>query len=143
MFPLILECSNQLEGCLEKIVEKDGLLDCREIAARFTTDAIGSCAFGINMNALSDEGSKFRQIGKKMFESDFRRRLLGTVKETMPWLYNLLGFVIPQTEVTTFLTNLVSETIKYRKENNIVRPDFINVLMELKENPNKLENISK
>nr|XP_034178687.1 cytochrome P450 6A1-like [Osmia lignaria]XP_034178688.1 cytochrome P450 6A1-like [Osmia lignaria]XP_034178689.1 cytochrome P450 6A1-like [Osmia lignaria] len=141
MFPLILECSNHLEECLEKIVEKDGLLDCREIAARFTTDAIGSCAFGINMNALSDEGSKFRQIGKKMFKPDIKRRLLGTVRETMPWLYNLLGFVIPRNEVTTFLTNIVSETIKYRKENNIVRPDFINVLMELKDDPNKLENI--
>nr|XP_012143061.1 PREDICTED: probable cytochrome P450 6a13 isoform X1 [Megachile rotundata]XP_012143062.1 PREDICTED: probable cytochrome P450 6a13 isoform X2 [Megachile rotundata] len=143
MFPLILECSNQLEGCLEKIIEQGGFIDCREVAARFTTDAIGSCAFGINMNALSDEGSEFRRIGKKIFKPDIKKRAIATMKETVPWLYRLLGFVLPQNEVTMFLTNIVTETIKYRKENNIVRPDFINVLMELRDNPHTLENIDK
>nr|XP_003704278.1 PREDICTED: probable cytochrome P450 6a13 [Megachile rotundata] len=141
MFPLILECSNQLEGCLEKIIEQGGLLDCREVAARFTTDAIGSCAFGINMNALSDEESEFRRIGKEIFKSDFQALMKLTFREALPQFYNMLGFVLPQNEITTFLTAIVSETIKYRKENNIVRPDFINLLMELKENPHKLENI--
>ncbi|XP_034178696.2 cytochrome P450 6A1-like isoform X1 [Osmia lignaria lignaria] len=141
MFPLILECSNQLKECLEKIVEKDGLLDCREIAARFTTDVIGSCAFGISMNALSDEESEFRRMGKQIFKSNLATMLKGSFKEAMPELYNTLGFVLPHTEMTKFLTTIVSETIKYRKEHNIVRPDFINLLIDLKDNPHKLENI--
>ncbi|XP_003704412.2 putative cytochrome P450 6a14 [Megachile rotundata] len=141
MFPLILECSNALEGCLEKIIKEEKLLDCREVAARFTTDVIGSCIFGISMNALADEGSEFRQLGKRMFEVGNKARLRGILREVAPWLYCTLALLLPSHKVTTFLTKMVSETIRYRKENSVVRPDFINVLMELKYNPHKLENI--
>ncbi|CAK9832944.1 Cytochrome P450 6A1 [Anthophora retusa] len=141
MFPLIIECSEQLEQHLEKIAEKGEPIDCNEIAARYTTDVIGSCAFGINMNALSDEQSEFRRMGRQVFEPDFKTILKLAFREIMPSLYNLFSYVVPYSERTKFLTRVISETIKYREQNNIVRPDFINMLMELKKHPDKLENI--
>lgn len=143
MFPLILECAENLEQCLEKVIEKGGFMDCREITARFSTDVIGSCVFGINMNALSDEESEFRRIGRKIFDQNLKTILRITFRDTFPRLYNFLWFLIPQSEVTTFITKLVADTMKYREENNIVRPDFINMLMELKKHPEKLADIGK
>nr|XP_034178697.1 cytochrome P450 6a2-like isoform X2 [Osmia lignaria] len=102
MFPLILECSNQLKECLEKIVEKDGLLDCREIAARFTTDVIGSCAFGISMNALSDEESEFRRMGKQIFKSNLAtmlKELTDTLLAAQAFVFFAAGFETSSTTI--------------------------------------------
>ncbi|XP_017757738.1 PREDICTED: cytochrome P450 6B1-like [Eufriesea mexicana] len=142
MFPLILECAEHLEQCLDKVAEKsEPIIECREIAARYSTDVIGNCAFGINMNTLENERSEFRRIGRKIFDQDFILALRFTLRESAPGIYGLLSYLLPQTEITTFLTKVISDTIKYREENNVVRPDFINMLMELKKHPDKLENI--
>lgn len=142
MFPLILKCAERLEQCLEDAVKRGGSVDCFEISARYTTDVIGSCAFGINMNALSDERSEFRRIGKRIFDLD-KNILRSFLRQFFPRFYNLLGFVIPYSETSKFVTKFISEMIKYREENNVVKADFVNLLMELKKHPEKLQNISK
>lgn len=141
MFPLILECAEHLEQCLEDAVKRGGPVDCFEIPARYTTDVIGSCAFGINMNALSDERSEFRKMGRNMFDQNMIKFTRNLLRDFFPRFYNLLGFVLPYTESTVFMTKLIKGTIKYREENDVVRPDFVNLLMELKKHPEKLKNI--
>ncbi|XP_053982814.1 uncharacterized protein LOC128878552 [Hylaeus volcanicus] len=141
MFPLILECSEQLEKYLEKLAEEGKAVECREMAAKFTTDVIGSCAFGINMNALSDEECEFRRMGKEIFTFRPSRLVRLAFRESMPWLYRIVGCLLPESEVNIFFTKVISETMAYRKQNNIVRPDFVNMLMELKDHPDKLHNI--
>ncbi|OAD56721.1 Cytochrome P450 6a2 [Eufriesea mexicana] len=141
MFPLILECAKHLEVYLDKVVARGEPIECRELTAKYTTDVIGSCAFGIDANALSDEESEFRRVGRQVFAVSFGQILRFRFRQIFPRIYDLLGFVLPQTEVTTFLTNLIVDTMKYRDEHNILRPDFVNMLMELKKHPDKLENI--
>lgn len=141
MFPLILDCAKHLEQYLDKLVLREEFIECRELTAKYTTDVIGSCAFGIEMNALSDEESEFRRIGRKVFSNSFGQILRFRFRQIFPRIYNLLGFVLPPMEVTKFLTNIIVSTMKYRQENNIVRPDFVNMLIELKKHPDKLENI--
>lgn len=143
MFPLILECSKHLGQYLDKLVAKDEPIECRELTAKYTTDVIGSCAFGIEMNALSDEESEFRRLGREVFAVSFKQILKLRLTQIIPGLYNLLGSLLPPSEITTFLTKTIVDTMKYRDENNITRPDFVNMLMELKKHPNKLENISE
>ncbi|XP_033314840.1 cytochrome P450 6a2-like [Bombus vancouverensis nearcticus] len=141
MFPLILECSKHLEQYLDNLVAKGEPIECRELTAKYTTDVIGSCAFGIEMNALSDEDSEFRRMGKQVFATSFRQILRFRLRQIFPHLYNLLGSIMAPLEITTFLTKIIVDTMKYRDDNNIVRPDFVNMLMELKKHPDKLENI--
>ncbi|KAK9308048.1 hypothetical protein QLX08_001781 [Tetragonisca angustula] len=141
MFSLIWESAKNLEQCLEKLAEKGEPVECQELAARFTTDVIGSCAFGIDMNALSNEESEFRRIGKQIFDQNWATFLRNTFRDMFPRLYNALWFIIPEKESSKFITKLVTDTMRYREENNIVRPDFINILMEMRKHPEKLENI--
>ena len=143
MFSLIWESAKNLEQCLEKLAEKGEPVECQELAARFTTDVIGSCAFGIDMNALSNEESEFRRIGKQIFDQNWATFLRNTFRDMFPRLYNALWFIIPEKESSKFITKLVTDTMRYREENNIVRPDFINILMEMRKHPEKLENISE
>ncbi|XP_015434774.1 PREDICTED: probable cytochrome P450 6a13 [Dufourea novaeangliae] len=141
MFPLIQECSEHLEHYLEKVVAVGEPVDCRELAAKYGTDVIASCAFGIDTNSLSDTDSEFRRIGRTVFAGTFSQLLRFRIRQSMPWLYKLLGYILPHTEVTTFFTKVIADTLDYRIKNNVVRPDFVNMLLELKKHPDKLENI--
>ncbi|NP_001035324.1 cytochrome P450 6AS5 [Apis mellifera] len=141
MFYLIIECSLNLETYLDKLIEKNEPIECRELTARFTTDVIGSCAFGIDMSSMTNENSEFRRMGREVFAVNFMNVMRMKLKQFMPRLYDLLGYVMPDRTFAPFFTRVVTDTIKYRNDNNIVRPDFINMLMELQKNPQKLENI--
>ena len=142
MFPLIIECSKNMEPYLDKIAERGKYIECRDLAAKFTTDVIGSCAFGIDMNSISDKDSEFRIIGRKLFTPTFKTIVRDVCRQFLPGLYDVIGHKLQIEEVNEFLTNLIKDTINYRKENKIVRPDFVNTLIELKDHPEKLETIS-
>ncbi|KAK2576490.1 hypothetical protein KPH14_005817 [Odynerus spinipes] len=137
MFHLILECADHLEKYLNKIPEND-IVEFRELTAKFSTDVIGNCAFGIEMNALSDEESEFRKMGREVFRTSLKKTIRFRIRESFPRVYNQLGFLFDDGGVTKFFVNIIKETIDYRKKNNIVRHDFVNILMELKDNPDKL-----
>lgn len=143
MFPLIVECAGNLEKYLDKVVEKDVPVECRDLAAKFTTDVIGSCAFGISANALEDENSEFRRMGKRIFAPSLKQTVRESFRRFVPFLLKTVGYFLRLTEVNNFFINLVRDTIEYRKTNNITRPDFINLLMQLKEHPEKMENVGE
>ena len=142
MFYLIVECSQHLEKHLEKNVGRKGIIECQELAAKYTTDVIGTCAFGIEISALENEDSEFHKIGREVFAVNLRNIVHQKLKEFVPMLYHLLGLLPPPNFVLAFM-KLVSETMKYKRENNIARPDFMKLLMDLQKNPDKLRNIGE
>lgn len=141
MFTLILECSKQLESCLDELVKQGGPIEIREVAARFTTDVIGSCAFGIDMNSLTEKESEFRKMGKEIFRVTGMKLLWLKIKESMGVLYNFLGHFLPYDKTTEFIKQITVDTLEYRQKNNVLRPDFMNTLLELRKHPEKMEDI--
>ncbi|KAL0110980.1 hypothetical protein PUN28_012779 [Cardiocondyla obscurior] len=141
MFSLISECADNLVQYMEKLADKQEPVECRELTAKYTTDVIGSCAFGIEMNALSNEDSEFRKMGRKAFTPTWIALLRIRLRQMFPWLYEISGYILPQTETTKFFIKVIVETMEYRETNNITRNDFIDMLRELKKNPDKLGNI--
>ncbi|XP_071581356.1 probable cytochrome P450 6a13 isoform X2 [Temnothorax nylanderi] len=141
MFSLISECADHLVQYMEKVVSENKPVECRELTAKYTTDVIGTCAFGIEMNALSDEDSEFRKMGREIFKPSWKNTLRFRMRQMFPWLYELSAYVLPQTEVSKFFTRVIVETMDYRETNNITRHDFVDVLRELKKHPDKLGDI--
>ncbi|XP_017879816.1 probable cytochrome P450 6a14 [Ceratina calcarata] len=137
MFHLLLECADLFEKYLDDVVAKGELVECRDVSAKFTTDVIGSCAFGIEVNALKAEDSEFRKMGKKIFESSFKGTIRNRVRD-YPFLHKFLGPFLIDHELINFFMNITKETIDYRIKHNVRRHDFIDVLVDLKQNPGKL-----
>jgi len=142
MFSLISECADLLVEYMEKIASRNEPVECRELIAKYTIDVIGSCAFGIEINALSNENNEFCEMGKKVFTLTWTHLLRVRIRETFPWFYNMLGYILPQTNITKFFTHVVMENMDHREMNNITRNDFIDTLRELKKHPDKLPDIS-
>ena len=143
MFYLLLESSNHLEKYLQKIVPKNEPIECRKLTSKFTTDVIGSCAFGIDINALTDEENDFTRMGRKIFDNGFKRSMRVKVRDLTPWLFKLLGSLFTDHEMNNFFTTLISDTMEYRKQKNVVRHDFVDLMRFVKENPDKLNDISE
>lgn len=122
----------------------NNVVEIYELMGKFNTDVIGNCAFGIEMNAIADDNSEFRRMGKEIFHSSLKREIREVMRTSFPKLYNHLSFLFDYSNLTNFFLNIVKETMEYRKKYNFIRHDFINILMELKNQPNKLgEEIGK
>ncbi|KOX80849.1 putative cytochrome P450 6a23 [Melipona quadrifasciata] len=141
MFPLVVECAGNLEKYLSKVTEDETPVECRDLAAKFTIDVIGSCVFGISTHALEDENSEFRKMGKRISTSSTKQRVREAIMQFMPSVYEVIGHFLQMKDIDSFFINLVRDTMRYRKENNVIRPDFIHMLMELKEHPEKVDSI--
>ncbi|CAH1994035.1 unnamed protein product [Acanthoscelides obtectus] len=102
------------------------------LLACYTTDIIGSAAFGIDCNSFKEPESPFRTFGKKIFERDGLRRLKFMIAIAFPKLGQFLRFNITPDDVSKFFMKMVNDTVEYRIKNNVVRKDFLQCLIDLK-----------
>lgn len=68
IFPTILAIANELIECLNAAIKTDSEIEIYEWMGRYTIDTIGTCAFGIDCNSLSDPNTVFHEKSKKEFE---------------------------------------------------------------------------
>ncbi|XP_074098080.1 LOW QUALITY PROTEIN: cytochrome P450 6A1-like [Cotesia typhae] len=138
MFYLLVQCADQMETYLDKFENEQ--VDMREIPARFATDVIGVCAFGLQANALAEEDSLFRKMGKRIFELNIRnvgRAILGNF---MPELYKVVGYFFRDSVLDNFIIGITKDTMDQTK-NGINRKDFVDLLIALKDEPSKVGDI--
>lgn len=67
MFPLVKACGEKLRQVIDQISPNEPF-DVKDLAARYTTDVIGSCAFGIETNSLENPNTEFRVMGKEVLK---------------------------------------------------------------------------
>lgn len=143
MFYLLQECADHFSEFLDKYTVTHQEIECRELTAKFATDVIGVCAFGLKMNALDDEDSQFRKMGREIFKMNRWKAAKFVVRQAMPWLFKLLGPLMYEREMNEFFIGTITETMNYRKEHSIKRNDFVDLLCEIRDNPKKLGDMGK
>jgi cytochrome P450 family 6 len=134
MCPTIVEVGLRFGDALVGTVVKRRELEMKDILARFTTDVIGSCAFGLECNSLEDPNAEFRRMGRKVFEQPRNVAVKQFFMTCFKDLSRRLHIKQTQDEVSEFFMSAVKETIAYRETNNVQRNDFMNLLIELKNN---------
>lgn len=132
MFQTVVDTSKELQVIMDEKSNLGAPLDIKDILARFTTDVIGSCAFGIDCNCLRTPDTDFRKYGALSFSPqgvDMLRQLLAI---TAPWVMSTLKIRGINKDISEFFLNLVKETVDYREKNNVFRKDFMHLLIQLK-----------
>lgn len=105
----------------------------KEVCAKFTTDMIGTTAYGLKVNSLNNPDAEFRKCGRQIFTYNIRRSIEFTTIFFMPELVETLGFQVFSKESTIFLRNAFWDTINERIKSGIKRNDLIDLLIELKQ----------
>lgn len=129
MFPLVITCAEKLQGIGEKIVAEGGECDVRELMARFSTEFIGACGFGIEMDTINNENSTFRKLGKRFFQRSFKEVFLMGLWDVFPGLRNTL--TIMEKDVEKMLADISIKIFEQRNYKPIGRNDFVDLLLEL------------
>uniref|UniRef100_A0A1A9UNC7 Cytochrome P450 n=1 Tax=Glossina austeni TaxID=7395 RepID=A0A1A9UNC7_GLOAU len=105
-------------------------VDVTNFATRYSNDVIASTAFGLEINSFVDNDNEFYLMGKKVTTPTFFGNLRFMLYIYLKGLMKLLRIGPFDKKPTEYFMRLVIDAMKYRKENNIVRPDMINMLME-------------
>lgn len=130
MTPIVAQLGDKL---LSKLEESHGeSVNTGNIFARYTTDVIGNCAFGLDCNSLDDPGSEFLKMGNMVFHprqtNAFKRFLLLFFGS----LVAKFGLITTQSEVHSFFYDLARQCIEYREKEQVKREDFLSSLLQMK-----------
>nr|CAD7460583.1 unnamed protein product [Timema tahoe] len=104
----------------------------KETMARFTTDVIASCAFGVKSNAMTDPNSEFRKILRRIFELDVISSIKMALAFFVPSIVQTFKLKLLDETVATFVRKTLWDNVEYREKNGIVRHDFVDLLMQLR-----------
>jgi cytochrome P450 family 6 len=136
MFPTVVKISEAFKHTMTVEAQRGVAFEMQDLLARFTTDVIGTCAFGLDCNSLENPDTEFRRNGKLVFgQNNFAKLIIATQFRTLArWLRTKI--ILP--EMTTFFTNVVRETIAFRETNKVKRNDFMDLMIDMKnsEDPN-------
>lgn len=134
LFAAILNCGEEMLNVLQETAKIDNSIEIKEVFARYTTDVIGSCAFGLECNSMKNPNAEFRRMGKRAFTQTLRDSLSIIVIRSFPKLAKMLRLGVFAPSVTNFFQKVVTDTIEYREKHNITRSDFLQLLIQLKNN---------
>lgn len=143
MFPLIIDVASRLKRKLGEFAELNESADIKIINGRFTMDVIGSCAFGIECNSLFGEQKQFHEMGLKVFKEPRHSRLVVMFFSTFKRLAKALHVKTVRDDVSEFFLGVVRDSIATRKSQNLLRNDFMDILIKLMKNgsnDNDLDN---
>ncbi|XP_072947035.1 cytochrome P450 6B2-like [Epargyreus clarus] len=129
MFPLIIKTAEKMLTVAESSCDKE--IDIRELMARYTTDFIGSCGFGLDFDSLNEEESVFRQLGKRIFTVTNRDALVFVLKRAAPETFKNVDFFAREIETDTL--HIIKQIVEKRNHKPSGRNDFIDLLLELKQ----------
>ncbi|KAK7789592.1 hypothetical protein R5R35_009957 [Gryllus longicercus] len=133
MFGCMHECARELALLVRAEAARGrGRVEIKEVLAKFTTDVIGSCAFGLRCNSMRSPDSQFRAMGRRAFAPTLGLTLRTMATILMPSVAALLKVRIPERDVSDFFLNVVKETMDYREQNNVERNDFFQMLLQMR-----------
>lgn len=133
MFPTILAVADKFDACLAKKLDgKQRELEIKDLLARFGTDVIGTCAFGIECKSLEDPTTEFRRMGELIFseprQSNWLYCLISSFKNICRWL----RVKVVRDDVSKFFLSVVKETVAYRERHGVQKNDFMDLLIKMK-----------
>lgn len=163
MFNYVKKCAEELLSVVDEIqgedVEMKNLMarytlllyflpfqdDCleRTFLFRYTTDVISSCAFGLEANSLRNSDSEFKKMGMQALTPTPFTRIRDILTAIAPRLVFFLKLRTFDDQVTRFFNGIVRDTVKYRKENNVTRNDFLDLVMQMRNEDQDTEATKK
>lgn len=145
IYPLLEEVGENLVKFIDNHPEMSNGegYEAKELCGRFTLDNVATTAFGIDGKCLVEENSEFRQFTKEFFTPSKGTILILFLMTAFPPLSKFFKIKLIPKQVEERLTDMIMQTVNYREKNNIVRNDFLNILMELRKSSDgyKFEDI--
>lgn len=113
-------------------VQADKPFNAKYLAMRFICDSIGSCGFGLDCGALTQSDPYLLKIAENLFPYNRVLMAFWFLSAVYGKISRFLRLKVLPRFVTDYFKIMINETVRYREENQIVRNDFMNLLMDIK-----------
>ena len=123
---------NQLMQCMDKCADKKEDFELKEILGKYSMETLASCAFGVDAQSFSTENSQFVANAKSMFDNtiyDILKFVLAMIPGGKILLRGLDVSISPSKNVK-FFYEVVTSTLKHRKETSERRNDLIDMMLD-------------
>lgn len=143
MFELIRECAENFCDFLANESTYGRVYNMKDMLCRYANDALTTCAYGIKLDSNKDPDNEFLFIGRNNLNLEGNTLMKFIMNKHFPLLSKLLGIRLFGEKVENFFKRVVTNSVKLRKEKDIVRPDMIQLMLESMDNNDKLINIDE
>ncbi|XP_071631200.1 cytochrome P450 9e2-like [Temnothorax longispinosus] len=131
MFGLMSQCA---ENFVDFVATQSGKIgktyDMKDILGRYASDTVATCAFGISVDSFKHPNNEFFLVGQNAMTFDSWLSFKFFMHRNFPLLAKLFNFKMFGPKIENFFKDIVSNTVKVRDEQGIVRPDMIQLMME-------------
>lgn len=132
MYSLMSECAVDFGQFLSNVTADKADMDMKDAFAKFTTDVIATCAFGIKVDSMRNPTNKFYIYGKDATTFTGLPIYKFILITNFPKLAKLLGIKMMKNHVEEFFKDIIKSTISIRDSKNITRPDMIQLMMDMR-----------
>lgn len=108
-------------------------IDTKELMAKYTTDVVSNCVFAIDAQSFSKDKPEIREMGRRIMNFNFIAQIILMVTTFLPSVKKFYKFSFVPREVEEFFIRIMKDAIRHRKQNNIVRNDYLDYLLSLQE----------
>jgi cytochrome P450 family 9 len=131
MFELMTQVAENFVDFVITQAGKSGkTYNMKDLLGRYTTDTIATCAFGISVDSFKHPKNEFFLISEKTTMFGNSQFFKFFINFNFPLLARLFNIRVFNPKIGTFFKEIVSNTVKTRDEQKIVRPDMIQLMME-------------
>lgn len=135
MFELVRDCALNSVTYIQNNLNQNGTiaLEMGEIFGRYGTDVIASSAYGVNINSFEDKTNEFYVKGKTVSDSASPIYAIKfIVQRICPQIMKWLKIEYFDANMRQFFSRMVLDNMNTRRQQAIVRPDMIDLLMKAK-----------
>lgn len=140
MFDQICNCGGEIIKTIAEVNETGKDVDGQQLMSKFVLDVVASCFVGLQFTQDDEASKNIRFLSNHRLSTIMsRERSMGQICRLIllmyaPKLAHKLGLENIPKEANQFFTLIIKQTLKYREQNQIVRNDFLQFLLNLYKN---------
>uniref|UniRef100_A0A1Q3FSN6 Putative cytochrome p450 n=1 Tax=Culex tarsalis TaxID=7177 RepID=A0A1Q3FSN6_CULTA len=117
----------------QNVVKNGATFDVKELMSKYTTDVVSNCVFAIDAQSFTKEKPEIREMGRRIMDLNFKAQIIMFLTNFFPSIKKFYKFTFIAHDVQEFFIRIMKEAIRHRKQNNIVRNDYLDHLLSLEE----------
>lgn len=129
MFHTMLDCTPSLISTIKINSNFGKPVNVKDVTDRFIINLIGSCAFGIDCNALNQPDCEFQKFGQQLANASWRNKVTLLTPKV---ILDLVGFRTIARDTENFFMGVVKDIVDYREKNNVYRQDFMHMMLQMR-----------
>lgn len=130
MFPTILSEVENLDRYVHEISLNRGIFENKHLTYRYVLNNIASFIFGIELDTIANPSHPFEHMYRRILSSNWKTDIKNGFAFVAPSLLEFFSIPVLETEVKEFFLNVVRTTVNFRRENNVRRNDFMQLMID-------------